>query len=234
MKSNFFIVSVAACLVSMSSLAQGAEDAKVSTNVITLEASASSQIPFDTVQASYFVEQVGRDPALLADTANRISAEALSEIKRAHGVSVHSGGYSTYPTYDRDNQPTGWRLRSELIVESRDFKTLSGITAKLSGTMALSSLNFSLSDDARRSEEARLLDEAIKAFRAKAMAATKAFGLDSFTVREVSIRTGGGNPAPRLAMASSLRVAVNDIAPVPVEGGKVRIELTVSGSVYMR
>ena len=87
------------------------------------------------------------------------------------------GTYQTTPLYDRASQITGWRVRAELVLESRDFKTVSTLAGKLQPAMKLAGMSFSLSRAAREKAEASLLAEALRKFQAKAEAIAKTFGI---------------------------------------------------------
>src|SRR4249920_797151 len=96
-------------------------------NVVTLEASATADVPTDTLTVTLFVEEQGPDPGALATRVNARLEEALARAKKDPKVEVHSGNYQTTPVYDRANQITGWRTRADIVLESRDFKAVSAL-----------------------------------------------------------------------------------------------------------
>ena len=120
-------------------------------NVMTLETSATAEVPADTLAVTLFTEEQGPDPAELAARANTRLEQALATAKAEKGVEARSGAYQTTPLYDRASQITGWRLRAELVLESRDFKVVSALAGKLQPAMKLAGMAFSLSRAARAS-----------------------------------------------------------------------------------
>src|SRR5204862_1808405 len=100
-------------------------------NVMTLETSATAEVPADTLAVTLFTEEQGPDPAELAARANTRLEQALATAKAEKGVEARSGAYQTTPLYDRASQITGWRLRAELVLESSDFKVVSALAGKL-------------------------------------------------------------------------------------------------------
>jgi hypothetical protein len=84
--------------------------------------SATATVPTDTLTITLFAEEQGVDPTELATKVNTRIEQALTRARNEPGVDARSGGYHTFPLYDRANQPTGWRIRAEIILESRDFK----------------------------------------------------------------------------------------------------------------
>ena len=95
-------------------------------NVVTLEASATADVPTDTLTVTLFVEEQGPDPGQLATRVNARLDEALAKARKEPKVEAHSGNYQTNPIYDRANQITGWRIRADIVLESRDFKAVGG------------------------------------------------------------------------------------------------------------
>ena len=86
-------------------------------NVVTLDASATSDVSADTLTVTMFTEETGPDPAALAARANTRLEQALGTAKSDPGVEARSGSYQTTPVYDRAGQITGWRVRAELVIE---------------------------------------------------------------------------------------------------------------------
>jgi hypothetical protein len=118
-------------------------------NVITLDASATAEVPTDTLTVTMFAEEQGPDPAALATRINTRLEQALARAKAETSVQTRSGSYQTNPVYDRANQITGWRIRAELILESRDFKAVSALSGQLQPALKVATMNFSLSRAAR-------------------------------------------------------------------------------------
>ena len=108
-------------------------------NVISLEASATTEVPTDTLTITLFTEEQGADPTDLAARVNTRLEQAMAKAKSETGVETRSGNYQTNPLYDRANQVTGWRIRAELTLESRDFKAAGALASRLQPAMKLSS-----------------------------------------------------------------------------------------------
>ncbi|HVO87475.1 MAG TPA: SIMPL domain-containing protein [Casimicrobiaceae bacterium] len=201
-------------------------------NQVTLSANAMSEVPSDTVTAVLFVEEQGTDPA---EVANRVTAklqDGFAKAKADPKVEAKSGGYQTYPVYSQQNQITGWRTRAELIVESKDFKAMGVRIEELQRTLKLAQMSFSLSHEARDRVEAQLTTEALARFRDKAKVVATAMGFGGFDLGQISIQNDGG--APPVPIRSGLMLAQRaEAAPVPVEGGKTTVTVTVSGSVVL-
>jgi len=203
-------------------------------NVVTFEANATADVPVDTLTVTLFTEEQGPDPAALAARANTRLEQALATAKSEPGVEAHSGAYQTSPLYDRANQITGWRVRAELVLEGRDFKTVSALAGKMQPALTLGGMAFSLSRAAREKAEASLLAEALRKFQARADAIAKTLGFPGHTLGQINVRTEGPmvQPVAFRAMAVS-SMADGGAPPPPMEGGKSSVTVVVSGSVVL-
>ena len=152
-------------------------------NVVTIEASATADVPTDTLTVTLFVEEQGPDPAALATRVNARLEEALARAKKEPKVEAHSGNYQTTPVYDRANQITGWRTRADIVLESRDFKAVSALAGALQPALKLGSMTFSLSRAAREAADAALLTEALAKFQEKGSRRRQGAGLSRLPAR---------------------------------------------------
>jgi predicted secreted protein len=204
-------------------------------NVITLEASATAEVPTDTLTITLFTEEQGADPTELASRVNTRLEQAMVKAKSETAVQSRSGNYQTNPLYDRANQITGWRIRAELTLESRDFKAAGALASRLQPAMKLSSMAFSLSRAAREKAEAALLTEALTKYEAKAQIIAKTLGFPGYTISQVGVRSDFPIVQP-MAYRGVAMAAMADAAPappIPAEGGKNAVTVTVTGSVVL-
>jgi predicted secreted protein len=205
-------------------------------NVVTLEASATAEVASDTLTVTLFTEEQGPDPGQLAARVNARVEEALAKAKADPKVEARSGNYQTSPIYDRGNQITGWRIRADITLESRDFKAISALAGTLQPLMKLSSMTFSLSRRARESAEATLTNEALARFQEKARAIAKTLGFPGYALGQIALRTEGPihvQPMFRAAAAGMADQLPPPPGPVPVEPGKSTVTVVVSGSVVL-
>lgn len=204
-------------------------------NVITLDASATAEVAVDTLTITLFTEEQGPDPTDLAAKVNARLDQALARAKADPAVEVRSGAYQTYPVYDRANQITGWRIRAELVVTSKDFKAATALAGKLQPALRISAMSFSLSRAAREKAEATLLAEAIARYQSKAKAMATGFGFPGYTLGQIAVHADGPAPPQPVMYRAGPMAAMADAAPppVPAEGGKNAVTVTVSGNVIL-
>ncbi|KVV46874.1 hypothetical protein WT27_06140 [Burkholderia territorii] len=204
--------------------------------VLSLSSQASADVPQDIIHITLFYEQQAKDPGSLTSALNQRADAALAQAKGVSGVTARTGAFSVYPSTDRDGKISAWRGRTEVVLESRDFSAASKLAGQLSNQMQIANVEFSLSPEAQRAAEQKLTTEAIKSFRARADEAAKAFGYNSYSIRDVNV--GGSRnvqPYPRMmAMAAAPMDSAKMSAPISVEGGKATVSVTVNGSVQMK
>lgn len=200
--------------------------------VLSLSAQASTDVPQDVVEITLFYEQEARDAASLTDALNRHAEAALKQARGVSDVTAHTGAFTVYPTTDRDGHLASWRGRTEVVLESRDFAAATKLAGQINATMQIGSVAFSLSPEAQRKAADALTADAIKKFREQADSSAHAFGYSGYTIREVNVGSNNA-PPPRPMFAMRAMAAGSAPAPLPVEGGKSAVTVTVSGSVQM-
>ncbi|MHA7681542.1 SIMPL domain-containing protein [Cupriavidus sp. PET2-C1] len=199
--------------------------------VLSLSAQATTDVPTDVVHLTLAAEQEGAEPGAISSALSAKTADVIAQAKRTNGVQAQSGGFTIYPSNDKNGRISTWRGRAEVILESRDFTAVSKLAGQLASQMQVQNISFSLSREARHAAEAKLTEQAVASFRDKAQATTKLFGYGSYTIREVQVgEVGAVQPMPRMYAAKAMMA---DSAPVPVEGGKAQVTVTVNGSVQM-
>ncbi|KWR90919.1 SIMPL domain-containing protein [Cupriavidus sp. IDO] len=213
--------------------AAGGPTAEPPSGVLSLSAQAVTEVPTDIVHLTLAAEQEGAEPAAISSALSTRTQAVITQAKRTPGVQAESGGFTIHPTTDRNGRISTWRGRSEVILQSRDFAAVSKLAGELASQMQVQNIAFSLSREARQAAESKLAEQAVGSFREKAQATTKLFGYNSYTIREVNLNESGVvPPMPRMYGAAKAMMA-DAAAPVPVEGGKTQVTVSVNGSVQM-
>jgi predicted secreted protein len=200
-------------------------------DVLNLDAQATSEVPYDIAIVTLAIDRESKSSDTLSADINKILSDAMAEAKKA-GVSAESGGYYVSPTYNNRNQRVGWHGRAEIVLRSKDFTAIGKLGGELAERMQMAGMGFDLSPERRQSEESRLIEEAVTHLKTKARTTLKALGYQDFSIRQITLSQGGAMVHPQVATMA--RAAMTDAAPVPVEGGKTRISVTLSGSLQMK
>ncbi|GMG91057.1 hypothetical protein Cmtc_22770 [Cupriavidus sp. TKC] len=223
---------LAASLLSTTAAMATAQTVAPPSGVLSLSAQAATEVPTDVVHLTLAAEQEGPEPTAISNALSSRTQAVLAQAKRTSGVEAQSGGFTIHPNTDRNGRISTWRGRSEVILKSKDFAAVSKLAGELASQMQVQNIAFSLSRETRLAAEQKLADQAVAAFRDKAQATTKLFGYSGYTIREVSLNESGGvMPMPRMYAAKAMSDSAG--APIPVEGGKSQVTVSVNGSVQM-
>ena len=202
--------------------------------VLSLSAQASTEVPQDVVDITLFYEQEAPDAGSLTATLNQHADAALRMAKGVDHVNARSGAFSVYPSTDRDGKISAWRGRTEVVLESRDFAAATKLAGKMTDSMQVGNVSFSLSPETQRATEDKLSTQAIASFRAQAQSAAQAFGYSGYSIREVNVGRNGSSPRPVMMLAArAMNADAKMAAPMAIEAGTSTVMVNVSGSVQM-
>ena len=145
--------------------------------IVDLNAEASRLAPNDLARAQAFIEAGDSAPGALAKKVNSVIQSALATARPYAGVKVRSGNTSTYPVYGKNGRTIeSWRMRSELLLESKDQAALSELLGKLQTQMAVGQLTLEPSEEAARQAENEAIADGIAAFNARAKIVAESLG----------------------------------------------------------
>lgn len=200
--------------------------------LVDLAAEASRPAANDMVRASVYSEVSGKNPAELAQRVNADIAEALKLIRTKSGVSVKSGQNSTYPLYNQGQKIDGWRMRSELVLESKDQGSVSELLGKLQQMrLAVGDVSMLPSPETRRKVEDEATREAIRAFQNRAAVIAEQLG-KGWKIKQLNVQQGGHMPMPMMRAARGAMMAA-EAAPAPLEAGESLVTTNVSGQIEL-
>jgi predicted secreted protein len=215
-------------------------------NVVALSASASVEVTNDWLTIVFSTSRDGPDATAVQTQLKQALDTALAEARRAAKpgqLEVQTGAFQLFPRYAPPNPRAsgaaaaggiaGWQGSAELMIQGRDFQGITQLAGRIQ-TLTIQRVGFSLSREAREKVEADITAQAIARFRARADAVTKAFGMGSYSVREVSVAgdEGGVQLQRPMMRAAAAPMAMSQDA-LPAEAGKAVVTSTVSGSVQM-
>ena len=228
-----------AILISPAVQAQSVIAAPVPTNVVQLSAHGMLEVPQDWLTMGLVVNKEGTDAAQVQAQLTSAMDAALA-IARAAAVEpqlrVRSGRFGVFPRYDKAGKVSGWRGQAELMLEGRDFTRIAQVAARMQ-PLVVASMAFSLSKEAQQALESDAQVLAIERFQRRAGEVAKAFGFSAYELREVSVSSADAGEERLFrgqAMAMDASISKRDDEPVPVEPGRSRLTVTVSGSVQLK
>src|SRR5687768_10452219 len=118
---------LAAAVLVVASATAMAHDEAPRYNQIELQAEVTREVQNDLMHATMFSELSDSNAGQLTQKLNRIGNDALATAKKYKDVKVRTGYNQTYPVYDKNNRLTGWRGRTEVRLEGKDFAAVSDL-----------------------------------------------------------------------------------------------------------
>lgn len=199
--------------------------------LIEITADASRQAPNDLARATAFVEATDGNPGDLARRVNDVLAAALKTAKAVSAVQTRSGSTYTQANYGKNGRIDGWRMRAEILMETRDFAALSTLLGKLQANLGISQIALSPAPETRRKAEDDAIIDALAAFQAKAKLVAGALGRP-YRIRQLSIQ-GTGRPPIVPIMRGAMLAEAAPAPPPPIEGGESTVTVTISGQIEL-
>jgi predicted secreted protein len=210
-----------------------AEDSKPHGTLIDFSAQAQRSAANDLGNAMMYFEADGDKPGELARRVNQVIANALATAKNQSEVKVKSGSSNTYPVYAKNSRTIeSWRMRSELLLESRDATALSELLGKLQSSLAVGSLYFGPAPDTLRKIDDATAMDALAVFQEKAARYAAALG-KPYRIVSINIGSNGVSPAPTRFDNMRMKSAMSAAAPMPTEAGESQIIVNVNGQIEL-
>jgi predicted secreted protein len=200
-----------------------------------LDAQARRLVDNDLMAVALSVELEGPRVQELSQRVLATLQKAAARAKDKPGIDVRLDAVSTQPVWGPKGRTGNWLVRGALGLSSTDMPALGLLASELTSEMQVSAVQFSLSRAKADEVEAQLMAEVAFAFRRRAQAMTGALGFKGYAIKSVSLSQAGNGPTPRPVMLrSAMAQADASAVPVPSEGGKTEVVLTMSGTVELR
>ena len=185
---------------------------------IDLSASAERQVDNDLVIAVVYAEVQDERQAVAANQVNEAIQWAVGEAERARGVEAQTLQYASFPVYGNNRRIIAWQARQSLRLESRNAERLSELLGSLQERLAVQSVNYDISREARDEADEALISEALAQFNRRAALIAEELGRPGYRIVRISIGTGGDGPSPVAYRTARLEAAV-DVAQPALEAG---------------
>jgi len=198
---------------------------------VSLSASAEMEVPNDRLNAELYVQVEGEDASRLAAQVNQAMEWALAQAKQVSQVEARTEDYRTHPLY-RKQTLTGWRVRQSIRLKSADTTALSELVGRLQQRLAVESVGYELSPEARQAAENQLIAQAIDSFTARAKQVAKQFGRAGYRLVRVDIMNGSVSPRP-MYRAAAMAMDVERAAP-RFQPGSQTVTITVNGTIELK
>ncbi len=198
---------------------------------IDLSGEATVTAANDLARATAFAEASGPTPGgATAQEVNRQIEAALAKAKKYPQVSVRSGNISAYPEYNSKSSVKSWRVRSELLLETRDMTALSALLGELQETLGIAELRLMPAPETRQKAEDEAILKAMAAFKERAALMAGAMG-KSYAIRRLVLNGSSSRPLPGFG-ADNMVMQARKMA-APVEAGESQVSVMVGGTIEL-
>ena len=201
-------------------------------NQIHYQVERSRPIDNDRMQAVLGLTAENDSATRLADQINRTMGSAVKTAKAQPGIEVRSGSYRTYPVFEK-HKIRRWRATQELMLEGADFAALGQLVGQLQENLQVTSINFSVSAERGAAVEDELIAQALDAFKQRAELVRRQLAAKSYRIVDVSINTGGGQPAPMMR-AVTMEMTAKSVTPPAMEAGTSILTVNISGIIELQ
>lgn len=199
---------------------------------IDLSASAEREIENDLLIAVVFAEVEANDQSDAADEVNRAIQWAADRAREAGDLAIETAQYNTRPVYANGRRIVGWVARQSLKLESKDAEALGELLGTLQERVAIQSVSYGLSKEARDAAEEALIAEALTQFNRRANLVARELGRGGFRMVRLSIGTSGGGPIPYRDLRAQ-GVAEAAVAAPALEAGLQTVSVSINGTVEL-
>lgn len=196
---------------------------------VNLSASAQTRVENDTVIATLYAQEEGSDAQQLANMVNERINQAIKLVKQHDAIKLQTSSYTSNPVYYK-NKRTGWRVRQDIRLESRDMVLMSEVLGQLQKTLALQGMNFAVSPELKNRTDDELISEALKVFEQRANNITKQLRRKNYKIVDINVSTSANHYARR---SYELAAMASDVKAPSIEAGEQTVKVTVSGQVEM-
>ncbi len=201
---------------------------------LNLDVSVRTKVANDEMLVTFAVERDGVDLAKINEQVLQSLNAALDDVKKTPQIRGKLESVYTNPNYTAQGKQSGWRVRGEISVRSKDLPATANLTGQMAQKLQLTNIQFMLSDEARAGAEKQLLNQAAKAFKAKALDGTSAFGFSKHRLLELNLGSNTNVVVRPMANARGKLSESMSASAAPVEGGDSEVILSVSGSIEMQ
>jgi predicted secreted protein len=206
--------------------------AELSYDQIDLSVSAERDIDNDLLIAVVYAEAQAERQADAANEVNESLQWALKAADRERSIETQTLQYSSFPTYANNGRIVGWRVRQSLRLESADSAALSELLGRLQERVAIESINYDVSREARARAEDALIVDALAGFNRRAALVAEQLGRPGFRIVRISVSAGGNVPPPIAYRARALALEADVTAPA-LDAGVQTLNVAVSGTIEL-
>ena len=206
-------------------------------NVIAFNVEAERQIERDLMQVNLFYQSEGKNLSGLNKTINARLNKAIDIAKQYPAVAIQGNTRNTMVQYDSKGKQSGWLVRVELMLESKDSQALSDVINALDDTLAIEHISASVSDEKLTHVENELTQAVLEKFKNKALLIQNTLQMKNYRVMDLNISAANEHNYASVyyepTAKSALTLSESASNAVPLENGKETVRMRVEGRIEL-
>lgn len=203
-----------------------------------LTASSQEEISNDMVRLNWQIQVQTPQAAEAMGAVNKALETSIANLSKNPEVSKIRNNIQTFPQYtNKDRTISTWQAIGTLSFEMKVQALKTQGALKVADGLTLSNLEYFPSQATLEASRAKLLQEAMKEFQAKAQLVAQGFSRSGYTLAELSINDEqGGRPVPMVGRmyAASADMMAKSGMEVSAAAGSSQNSVSVSGRVCLK
>ncbi len=204
-------------------------------DVYSISAEVEADVSNDLMTVNMVVQAQGKESAQLANDINATMGWALARLQAFRSIESETRDYQTQPRYERNgSRIIGWNATQRLQLKTENFEEAGDAIQTLQERLQVQGIQMSAKPATRKKAEDQLINQALEAFKRRALLVQTNMGAPDYQIVNVNINTGGSRghmmDAPRMrSSASSLSV---ESAPA-IAAGTSRVFVSIQGRIQL-
>ncbi len=204
-------------------------------SVYSLSAEAEAEVSNDLMVVNLVVQAQGSDAAELANDVNANMSWALTRLMAYRSIDVETRDYQTRPRYEKKgSRIIGWNATQQLRLQTDNFEEAGKAVQLLQERLQVQGIQMSAKPATRKKAEDQLINEALGAFKQRALLVQTNMGAPDYKILDVNIHTGSSRtPAYERAQirGAASSSAIKSAPAIAV--GTSRVFVSIQGRIQL-
>lgn len=203
-------------------------------NQVSFDVAIEKEITPDLLVVNLYTQEEGKEISLLDKTVTQKMNTAITQIKQQSAVQIQAQNRQTQIRYNQDGKSNGWIVRSDIVVQSKDFSQLSKLATELNQTLMVEYITTRISPEKLSALENEMTELVLQKFMKKSLLIQSQFSSAGYKLLELNITTPNKiNEYPRAIALYSAKSASDMPEDMQIEQGKTRIQVRAQGKIQL-
>ena len=206
-------------------------------DIVAFSVDTETDVANDLMSVTLVAQDKNADAAVLADTINRRMQWAIDELTAFPAIRTETLGYQTYPQYETggSRRIIGWSGSQSLQLETENFEMAGKAIQVLQERLQVQGMQLSAQRSTRKTAEQELIDDALEAFRERAVRIQKAMDADSYRVLDISVNSNDRGSVPVQARGMAMEASsARSVATPTIEAGTSAVQVRIDGRIQLQ